>query len=585
MAAAAQRRLDLPDEIWASIFTLIPDHHLEPLTLVCSQFLILTNHLKPILRLPPSYPTPPTLPALLRRFTGLRAIDASGFSGDLDHLVYLISRSGLRIEELDFSGQRHLPVRGLSRFGPGLRELKVLKCSKLGVLRGDDLVAVAEAIPWIEDLDISYPDNDCDFMEEIGVIRVGRSYLSDDAVREMSANLRDLTKINLSGNPFVSDRAIVAVATNCAKLREIVAVDCCFVSKIGIADAIGRSPNLASVSVSGMELAYSDSASIRASIRRARSLSALHFSYSSISDEFLRSVADARLPLKQLTVSNCFGFSLAGISTLISAYRGLTFLSCERVEGLTDEAMAGLAEFPPRLTYVNLNWCSNLGNLTLFAIIKCCSSIRQISMERTSLGKERVPSDTVFSVNPSMKSLKVARNSLDDECVTGIALACPSLEIFDLSQCWGITATGITGVLNICKEIRHLGLNQLSISGLEKWDKGKVEFLEMKGLVGLTDDELDMIGEGCPNLLSVDFSSCLNLSTAGVKRLVTKCSKLREMGLDWCEDMSFGNLASMVFQRRSLRKVVFGSNRSSNLLLSGEQKDVLFRHGCLVVQN
>ncbi|KAL9670842.1 hypothetical protein QQ045_008401 [Rhodiola kirilowii] len=564
----------MPDEIWISIFTFIPDNHHEALSLVCKHFLILTNHLKRTLHLLPSYPTQNILPTLLHRFTHLRSIHASAH---LDTLLYLISRSRLPIHEISLSNQTRLPVHILARFRDCLTELRVLKCSKIRILRGDDLVAVSVALPWLRDLDISYPESDCD---SIRVMRTRKANLSDAGIEEMSMKLPDLVKINLSGNPFISDRAIVALATNCVMLREIVALDCCFVTQIGIVDAMRKNPNLTSVSVSGVELAYS----IRDSIWSRSSMSALHFSYSFISDEFLCSMVEARLPLKQLTISHCFGFNLVGISALISAYQSLTYVNLERVECLTDGAMAGLAKLLPSLISVNLNGCSTVGNLTLFAIIKFCRCIEQILMERTSLGKGWVPADALFSVNQNIRSLKVARNSLANECAVRIASACPNLEVLDLSQCREITVTGITGILYSCKEIRHLGLNHLTIGDLMKWDKCKVEVLEMKGLLGLNDDQLDVISNMCPNLLCVDLSSCLNLSTSAVKRLVKRCTNLREMKLDWYEEMSFGNLASMVFQRRSLRKVVFSSKRSTDLLLSAKQKDVLLRHGCQIVQ-
>lgn len=83
--------------------------------------------------------------------------------------------------------------------------------------------------------------------------RIRRADLSDVGFEEMSRRLPELLRNNFSGNHFISDRAIFALATNCRMLREIEAVNCSFFTQIAIAEVIRKSPELASVAVSGID--------------------------------------------------------------------------------------------------------------------------------------------------------------------------------------------------------------------------------------------------------------------------------------------------------------------------------------------
>ncbi|KAL6953571.1 hypothetical protein U1Q18_044062 [Sarracenia purpurea var. burkii] len=107
---------------------------------------------------------------LFARFCHLKSVDLRGFRGDIDRVILEIAVSDLKLESLDVSNNNCLPLECLKLLGSKMKSLRVLKCSKLGVFRDIELVAIAESMPWLEELDISYPGMDLD--------RDGLSYIS-----------------------------------------------------------------------------------------------------------------------------------------------------------------------------------------------------------------------------------------------------------------------------------------------------------------------------------------------------------------------------------------------------------------------
>ncbi|XP_023548544.1 uncharacterized protein LOC111807180 isoform X2 [Cucurbita pepo subsp. pepo] len=151
----------LPEECWEMIFSFLlqrrHSHHFESLSLVCKQFLSITNTLRTTLRI--SELTIPAMSRIFSRFRQLKRIDLRNFKGVPDDLLIRIAGSGLDIESLDITNQARFPVSGMNFLGSTMRNLRVLLCSKLGVLTDDDLVEIAKLFPNLEDLDISYPMN------------------------------------------------------------------------------------------------------------------------------------------------------------------------------------------------------------------------------------------------------------------------------------------------------------------------------------------------------------------------------------------------------------------------------------------
>ncbi|XP_021298268.1 F-box/LRR-repeat protein 15 [Herrania umbratica] len=569
--------MELPQECWESIFSLLQHHRsFEPLSLVCNMFLSITNHLRHTLTI--TDPTLESLPRLLRRFPNLRTIIFRDFHGSLDSALSQISQSGLPLISLDVSNQSSFPLLGLKQLGSKLRNLKELNCSKIVSLKDSDLIEIGNCFPFLEAVDISYPDHGCGFSPNGSLdARSFPGLVTAYGILGLASRLRRLRKIDLSGNPFITDQALVSLSSNCLFLTEIGIRDCDFITQNGIALAMRKSGNLKSILMNGIGIPSIDLC-FKDSFAYARGLRELELSNSFISDELLCLVAEACLPLTKLVLSRCFCYTFDGIYFLLSKYQSLTYLDLERANFLNDESMMELTKFLGNLTFTNLSLCSNLTSSTFFNLTKNCPLLSVINMERTNLGVEEFPTEIV--VNPRVKSLYLAwNNSLNDECIKKAAYVCPNLEVLDVTYCSCITEKGILGILKSCLHIRCLEINRCEgIKNLEiDFELPRLEVLQAEGL-GINDEALTLIGKRCCRLSHLNLEGCFNVTARGVEGVVLNCKALKEVNLRWCNNVSVHIVAWMVFSRPSLRKITLpcGSVPTVN------QRNFFLRHGCLV---
>ncbi|XWS19136.1 hypothetical protein CRYUN_Cryun32bG0106000 [Craigia yunnanensis] len=569
--------MELPVECWESIFSFLEHHrYFEPLSLVCNRFLSITNHLQHTLTI--TDPTLESLPRLLLRFPHLNTIVFRDFHCNLDSVLSQISQSGLPLKSLDVSNQKSFPLLGLKQLGSKMRNLTELNCSNIGSLKDSDLIEIGNCFPFLEVVDISYPDHGCGFSPNGSLYSKSFPVLvTDYGILGLASTLRKLRKIDLSGNTFITDQALVSLSLNCLFLSGIGIRDCDFITQNGIALAIRKSGNLKSIFMNGIGIPSID-VCFKDSFAYARSLCELDLSNSFISDELLCLVAEARLPLHKLVLSRCFCFTFDGIYFLLSKYQSLTYLDLEGASFLNDESMVELTKFLGNLTFINLCLCSKLTNSTFFNLTRNCPFLSIINMEKTNLGVEEFPTEIV--VNPRVKSLHLAwNNNLNDECIKMAAYFCPNLEVLDVTYCPGITEEGILAILKSCLHIRCLEINRCDgVKNLEvDFELPKLEVLQAEGL-GINDEALTLIGKRCCRLSHLNLEGCLNVTARGVEGVIVNCKALKEMNLRWCNNVSVDIVAWMVFSRPSLRKITLpcGSVPTVN------QRNFFLRHGCLV---
>jgi F-box and leucine-rich repeat protein 2/20 len=92
------------------------------------------------------------------------------------------------------------------------------------------------------------------------------------------------------------------------------------------------------------------------------------------------------------------------------------------------------------------------------------------------------------------------------------------------------------------------------------------------------DEALHVISKSCCGILQLLLQNCKGITKKGVKHVVKNCTQLREINLSDCDKVHHNVVASMVFSRPSLRKIV-----APLCYLSGDKKRELFlRHGCIV---
>ncbi|KAE8688210.1 calponin-like proteiny domain-containing protein [Hibiscus syriacus] len=541
--------MELAEECWESIFSLLEHHrYFEPLSLVCKRFLSITNLLRRTLTI--TDPTLESLPNLLLRFPNLTTVVFRDFHSNLDSVLSMISQSGLPLKSLHVSNHKCFPLLGLKHLASKMRNLVELNCSKTGSLKDSDLIEIGNCFPSLEVVDISYPDYGCGFSPNGSLdFKSFSGLVTDYGILGLSSSLKNLRKIDLSGNTFLTDQALVILSSNCLFLSEIGIRDCDFITQNGIALAIRKSDKLKSIFMNGIGIPSIDA-------------------------------SKANLPLHKLVLSGCFCFTFDGIYFLLSKYPSLSYLDLEGANFLNDESMIELAKFFDNLTFINLRLCSKLTNSTLFYLMGNCPLLTIINMERTNLGVEAFPAEIV--VNPRVKALHLGwNNNLNDECLKMASCVCPSLEALNITYCSGVTKEGILEILKNCLQIRCLEISKCQgVNNLElDFELPKLEVLQAEGLA-IDDESLASIGKRCGQLSLLNLAGCLNVTASGVGSVIMNCKTLKEMNLRWCNNVSVDIVAWMVLSRPSLRKITLPCAS----VPTANQSNFFLRHGCLVCQ-
>ncbi|KAL0867408.1 hypothetical protein Bca101_046526 [Brassica carinata] len=557
--------MDLPEECWELIFRFIDEDHyrfLESLSLVSTSFLSITNRVRSTFII-----TDRTLPFLHRhllRFSNLKRVRFHDFHGVIDSILLQLSLSCLDLESLDISGMPYFPDFAKKK---KMTNMKEFSCSGVLELRELDLVSIGVCFPSLQKLDISYPES-------------LPSPLFDSAIINLSSNLKNLLKINVSGNNLITDKSLVSLSHNCLLLREIIFLDCDFVSSRCIEFLLRNSRYLESLAINGIGWRPRESFSKDAFLF-SPCLSELDLSDSFLSDEMLRLIADAKLPLKKLVLSNCQCLTFDGVLYLLTKYQTLVHLNLEGSSFLSDEMVMELVGFLGRLTFVNLSFCAKLTGVSFFNIVKRCVSLECLKMEGTNFGVEDDSKER--DIMSRIKSLYISGNhNLRDECLVKISRHCPFLETLEVDHCPAITGDGILEVLRNCGQLKSLDISGCtSIRSLDALDfeLPKLETLRACG-TWIDDQALGLISKRCPRLLRLDLKGCLNVRSRGVKEVVQSCTRLREINLTNCE-VDYGIFIWMVCANPSLRKIVPPCCYSP----TKELQKFLLRHGCVICQD
>ncbi|XP_060203044.1 uncharacterized protein LOC132631483 [Lycium barbarum] len=564
-----------PEECWELIFNRIHcQSDLESVSLVCKQFLALTNSIRFHL----SVIHHGTLSKLIHRFPNLISIDLSDFHGDLDFILFDLANCVSNLRQLDISNHHKLPVEGLKELGRKLKGLRVLKCRYLTFIRDSCLYAIAESFPFLEELDISYPRTSCDFA------------VTDSGMEFLSVNLTNLRKINVSGNKRITDRSLVALSKNCLNLQDIQVEDTSVTLK-GVLSVQRACASLSWISVSKIQDGLSSSG-FECLATCSQALQTLEVSDSTISDEFLFLLANASLPLHKLSLSWCTNFTLPGISLLLCAYRTLQCLSLVDVDFLTDESMNDLSKYLQCLVTIDLSQCLKLTISTFFTLARNCPSLEAVKMDNTGWGMKDYFHNGLNNnglgmkdyshncvKNPRIRTVSLKfKMYLNDDSLAKVALMCPNMEILDVCLCASLTEVGLAFVLDVCNQIRNLEFGKCPL--IKHIGKGaELTNLEVINAAGsaLSDEGLAMIGNRCSRLLKLNLENCKGLTGKGIQAMVKNCTTLRVIDLKRCQ-VSASSLNSIVSSSSSLKRVFPPSSDGSHDSLRGFS----LHNGCLV---
>ena len=233
----------LPIDCWQSIFKHLDDEELEAVSLVCKDFFTISNICRDSLLV--IQPRVGLLSRQLKRFNQLKNIYLIMLRGDLDSVILEIARSLISLDAFHIRDSGKFKIESLEELGsnPNMKNLKVLKFWLKG-LHDDDLVVIANSFPNLEQLDL----------ENLNYLTEDNSF-TDFGVEILASKLKLLKKIRIVGY-FLSDRSVVALASNCVFLQDVT-ITCNRnhgMTENGIGFLLRNRPTLVALSIGGIKM-------------------------------------------------------------------------------------------------------------------------------------------------------------------------------------------------------------------------------------------------------------------------------------------------------------------------------------------
>ena len=279
----------------------------------------------------------------------------------------------------------------------------------------------------------------------------------------------------------------------------------------------------------------------------------------------------------------------AGLHFLVSKYPSLQKLNCLRCKNLacaysilqhlqnlchfedpyqdcidrpedTNSGILGIVENNPTLKEIKIS-CKGLEDETLVDLCKLCVDLAilkipnclWISGEGLSHASEFVPNLIV---------LDISGTPVRDQDLAIITTRCSKLTDVNVSECRKITDIGIAKLVQSCKELRRLTLNESKGYSGNVTDVGlrevarccnRLEELRMCFCPSVSDIGIRYLSEGCHNLKVLDLTGCLALTDLSVTAIAEHCLKLEKLTASECVQLTSNSVNNLVLSCANLQ--------------------------------
>lgn len=130
---------------------------------------------------------------------------------------------------------------------------------------------------------------------------------------------------------------------------------------------------------------------------------------------------------------------------------------------------------------------------------------------------------------PNLKEIDISGcTDLTDVSVREIGLHCPNLQIFSISSCHRVEGSGLTSVAECCPKLIKLNLSRCKI--LQRWAISKIFFelkrleeVDVSNLPVVGDDEIRVLAQNNPRLITLLAADSVNVSDTGILSLSQHC--------------------------------------------------------------
>lgn len=198
---------------------------------------------------------------------------------------------------------------------------------------------------------------------------------------------------------------------------------------------------------------------------------------------------------------------------LISCCRALKRLAFWESSAVTNNRVSGLVRKCPQLEWISVPGCGNVGDEGLRAIGLHCPNLKHLDIGNCSAVTDNGICALVYKY-PQLEHINLSYcHQLTGEAIREIGLRCVKLQTVNLERCYEITDEEVCALVNGLSDLKELNLYCCC---------------------DLTDKTLKKLGECCPKLRKLDFSSERadqqdGNTDAGVLALVSGCKDLEEL--------------------------------------------------------
>jgi len=215
--------------------------------------------------------------------------------------------------------------------------------------------------------------------------------------------------------------------------------------------------------------------------------------------------------------------------------------SCPNMERLelegsviSDAVLIALSLNCHSLKQLNLKYCRSITDQGIDHIIRGCINLEGLSLDNTGISDTGLESFAAHGKN--IRYLSLANQDINYEGLQSLSEGCPNLTNLNLKWCRGVTDRGIGQIVRACSRLQSLfldgtnvsntGLASIAAHGKNLW------FLSLASAQGIiTDEGLQALSEGCPNLGHLNLQGVKNISAKGLKLILQNSKKLYNLNL------------------------------------------------------
>ncbi|CAI9107096.1 OLC1v1006382C1 [Oldenlandia corymbosa var. corymbosa] len=230
----------------------------------------------------------------------------------------------------------------------------------------------------------------------------------------------------------------------------------------------------------------------------------------------------------------------------------LDFTCCPRVD---DDVLAAIADaYRTSLRFIDLSKSRFFTNVGLSSLVGKCAGLVEVDLSNATELTDLAAAAIAEAKN--LEKLSLARCKLISDIGIGcIAVGCKKLMSVCLKWCLRVSDLGVGLVAMKCKEIRSLDLSYLPIT--EKCLSPVLQLEHLKelilvGCIGIDDDGLLTLRQGCRTLENLNLSSMQNVSHIGLHSLTTGMECLNHLNISYSSVIT-ADLAKCLGNSRGLQ--------------------------------